>query len=179
MDDQAGTDTQARRLPKAGCKCVLHDVASTAKTGHTQIRRLRDQFEAGDVVTVTRIDLLARSTSDLFTIVKQIVDARTQSRTLAEPWSNTGTERLMIAVLIRGRRTWSVALSAAPARRTDQPGEGAGGRPPKLAPLKQNEARRRAAGTTLAELAKRYNVGPVTNSGLSPQQGGRCGTVCA
>ena len=34
----------------------------------------------GDVVTVTRIDRLARSTFDLFAIVKQIVDAKAQFR---------------------------------------------------------------------------------------------------
>jgi hypothetical protein len=53
------------------------------------------------VVTVTRIDRLARSTFDLFAIVKQIVDAKAQFRPLAEPWADTGTStsRLMIAVL--------------------------------------------------------------------------------
>jgi DNA invertase Pin-like site-specific DNA recombinase len=53
------------------------------------------------VVTVTRIDRLARSTFDLFAIVKQMVDAKAQFRSLAEPWADTGTStgRLMIAVL--------------------------------------------------------------------------------
>ena len=40
----------------------------------------------GDVVTVTRIDRLVRSTFDLFAIVKQIVDAKGQFQSLAEPW---------------------------------------------------------------------------------------------
>jgi DNA invertase Pin-like site-specific DNA recombinase len=55
----------------------------------------------GDVVTVTRIDRLARNTFDLFAIVKQIVDAKAQFGSLAEPWADTGTStgRLMIAVL--------------------------------------------------------------------------------
>src|SRR5215468_4244656 len=55
----------------------------------------------GHVVTVTRIHRLARSTFDLFAIVKQIVDAKAQFRSLAEPWADTGTStgRLMIAVL--------------------------------------------------------------------------------
>jgi DNA invertase Pin-like site-specific DNA recombinase len=50
---------------------------------------------------VTRIGCLARSTFDLFAIVKQIVDAKAQFRSLAEPWADTGTStrRLMIAVL--------------------------------------------------------------------------------
>ena len=43
----------------------------------------------GDVVTVTRIDRLARSTFDLFGIVKRIVDAKAQFRSLAEPWADT------------------------------------------------------------------------------------------
>ena len=53
------------------------------------------------MVTVTRIDRLARSTFDLFAIVKQIVEAKAQFRSLAEPWADTGTStgRLMIAVL--------------------------------------------------------------------------------
>jgi DNA invertase Pin-like site-specific DNA recombinase len=53
------------------------------------------------VVTVTRIDRLARSTFDLFGIVKRIADAKAQFRSLAEPWADTGTStgRLMLAVL--------------------------------------------------------------------------------
>ena len=55
----------------------------------------------GDVVTVTRVDRLARSIFDLFEIVKQIRDAGAQFRSLAESWADTGTStgRLMIAVL--------------------------------------------------------------------------------
>ena len=53
---------------------------------------------SGDVVTVTRIDRLARSTFDLFAIVKHIVDAKAHFRSLAEPWADTGTST-MIAVL--------------------------------------------------------------------------------
>ena len=54
---------------------------------------------AGDVVMVTRIGRLARSTFDLFAIVKQIVDAKAQFRSLAEPRADTCTGRLMIALL--------------------------------------------------------------------------------
>jgi DNA invertase Pin-like site-specific DNA recombinase len=54
----------------------------------------------GDVVTVTRIDRLARSTFDLLAIVKRIVDAKAQFRSLAEPWADSSsTGRLMLAVL--------------------------------------------------------------------------------
>jgi DNA-binding CsgD family transcriptional regulator len=42
------------------------------------------------------------------------------------------------------------------------------GRPPSLTPQQQKEARRRAQGETLIELAKSYNVGKSTISRLGP-----------
>jgi DNA invertase Pin-like site-specific DNA recombinase len=54
-------------------------------------RELLKAIAPGDVVMVTRIDRLARSTFDLFAIVKQIVDAKGQFRSLAEPWADTAT----------------------------------------------------------------------------------------
>jgi DNA invertase Pin-like site-specific DNA recombinase len=118
----------------------------------------------GDVVPVTRIDRLARSTFDLFGIVTRIVDAKAQFRSLAEPWADTGTRtgRLMLAVLggladverdlIRTRT--AEGRSHAKARGQQM------GRPPTLTPEQQKEAsRRRAEGATLDELARSYNVG--------------------
>jgi DNA invertase Pin-like site-specific DNA recombinase len=113
---------------------------------------------------------LARSTFDLFAIVKQIVDAKGQFRSLAEPWADTaastGPGRLMIAVLggladverdlIRTRT--AEGRSRAKARGQHM------GRPPQ----QQKEARRRRAeGATLKELAKSYNVGRSTISRLA------------
>src|SRR3954453_22965749 len=72
-----------------------------ARAGRRELLRMLDRLTPGDVVTVTRIDRLARSTFDLFAIVKCIVDPGGQFRSLAEPWADTGTStgRLMIAVL--------------------------------------------------------------------------------
>ena len=50
-----------------------------------ELLKLLAALAPGDVVTVTRIDRLARSTFDLFGIVKRIVDAKAQFRSLAEP----------------------------------------------------------------------------------------------
>jgi DNA invertase Pin-like site-specific DNA recombinase len=61
--------------------------------------KLLKALAPGDVVTVTRIDRLARSTFGPFAIVKGIVDAGGQFRSLAEPWADTSTStgRLMIS----------------------------------------------------------------------------------
>src|SRR5205823_3496832 len=138
-----------------------------------ELLKLLKSLEPGDVVTVTRIDRLARSTFDLFAIVKQIVDSKAHFRSLAEPWADTGTStgRLMIAVLggladverdlIRTR----TAEGRDRARRRGQHM----GRPPLLTPVQRAEAcRRRAEGATLAELARSYDVSPSTISRLTP-----------
>ncbi len=72
-----------------------------ARLDRRELLRLLRAIGPGDVVTVTRIDRLARSKFDLFAIVKQSVDAKARFRSLAEPWADTGTStgRLMIAVL--------------------------------------------------------------------------------
>jgi DNA invertase Pin-like site-specific DNA recombinase len=62
-----------------------------ARPDRRDLETMLDKLAPGDVVTVTRIDRLARSTFDLFGIVKRIVDAKAQFRSLAEPLADTGT----------------------------------------------------------------------------------------
>ncbi len=164
-------DAQLEQLRADGCSKIYREKASGAQPDRRELLRLLNAVTSGDVVTVTRIDRLARSTFDLFGIVKRIVDAGAQFRSLAEPWADTSTStgRLMIAVLggladverdlIRTR----TAEGRARARARGQPM----GRPPKLTPAQQREARqRRAEGATLEELAKSYNVARATISRL-------------
>src|ERR1700758_1429461 len=125
-----------------------------------------DRLAPGDVVMVTRIDRLARSTFDLFAIVKQIVDAKAQFRSLAEPWADTGTSpgRLMIAVLggLADVERDLIRTRTAEGRSRAQKRGQRMGRKPKLTEAQQAEARnRRAEGATLAELARSYGVGKV------------------
>jgi DNA invertase Pin-like site-specific DNA recombinase len=120
-------------------------------------------------VRVTRIDRLARSTSDLFGIVKRIVDAKAQSRSLAEPWagSTSSTGRLMLAVLagLADVERDLIRTRTAEGRGRAKAQGKAMGRPPSLTPGQQNEAiRRRAQGATLEELARSYNVRRATIS---------------
>jgi DNA invertase Pin-like site-specific DNA recombinase len=94
-------DAQLEQLRGAGCTKIYRENVTGAHSDRRELLRLLNGLAPGDVVTVTRIDRLARSTFDLFAIVKQIVDAKAQFRSLAEPWADTGTStgRLMIAVL--------------------------------------------------------------------------------
>ena len=159
-------DSQLDQLRAAGCgsRNIYREKVTGARADRRELLRMLDCLAPGDVVTVTRIDRLARSTFDLFEIVKRIVDAKAQFRSLAEPWADTGTStgRLMIAVLggladverdlIRTRTAEGRSRAKAQGRHM--------GRPPSLTSAQRKEAtRRRAQGATLAELADSYNVG--------------------
>jgi DNA invertase Pin-like site-specific DNA recombinase len=164
-------DAQLEQLKAAGCARIYREKATGARADRKELLRMLKSLAAGDMVTVTRIDRLARSTFDLFAIVKQIADAGARFCSLAEPWADTGTStgRLMLAVLggladverdlIRTRT--AEGRSRAKARGQHM------GRPPALTPQQQAEARkRRAEGATLKELAQSYNVGRATISRL-------------
>ena len=94
-------DAQLEQLRKEGCNPIYREKASGAQPTRRELLLMLKALGSGDVVTVTRIDRLARSTFDLFAVVKQIVDAGAQFRSLAEPWADTATStgRLMIAIL--------------------------------------------------------------------------------
>src|SRR3954453_23297167 len=164
-------DAQLEQLRKEGCGKICREKASGAQPDRRELLRLLKAVAPGDVVTVTRIDRLARSPFGLFAIVKQIVDAGGQFRSLAEPWADTATStgRLMIAVLggLADVERDLIKTRTAEGRAGAKPGGQAMGRPPKLTSQQQAEARRRRAeGATLAELAKGYNVGMATISRL-------------
>jgi DNA invertase Pin-like site-specific DNA recombinase len=157
-------DSQLEQLRKAGCgsRNIYREKATGARPDRRELNRMLRRLAPGDVVTVTRIDRLARSTFDLFGIVKRIVDAKAQFRSLAEPWadSTSRTGRLMLAVLggladverdlIRTRTAEGRSHATAQGK--------AMGRPRSLTPAQEKEAtRRRAQGATLKELADSYD----------------------
>src|SRR6202007_919570 len=166
-------DSQLEQLRKAGCsrRNIYRAKVTGTRAARRELNRMLGKLASGDVVTVTRIDRLARSTFDLFAIVKQIVDAKAQFRSLAEPWADTGTStgRLMIAVLggLADVERDLIRTRTAEGRSRAQKRGQHMGRPRKLTAAQQAEARRRRAeGATLAELARSYRVGKSTISRL-------------
>jgi DNA invertase Pin-like site-specific DNA recombinase len=61
---------------------VFRQVASGAKTDRAQLRRVLDQLDACDVLMVTRLDRLARSTRDLLNTLAAITGKKAGLRSL-------------------------------------------------------------------------------------------------
>jgi DNA invertase Pin-like site-specific DNA recombinase len=72
--DGQSVAAQVAALRKHGAGTVFREVASGAKTDRAQLRRLLGQLDAGDVLIVTRLDRLTRSTRDLLSTLAAIAD---------------------------------------------------------------------------------------------------------
>ena len=65
-------DAQVAQLKAAGAKTVFREKVSGASSQRQQLARLMRSLSKGDVVYVTRLDRLARSTRDLLNVLAAI-----------------------------------------------------------------------------------------------------------
>jgi DNA invertase Pin-like site-specific DNA recombinase len=79
----------------------LRETASGARADRAQLRRYIGQIAKGDVLTVTRLDRLARSARDLLNMLAAITAKGAGFRSLHDTWADATTEhgRLMLTVL--------------------------------------------------------------------------------
>jgi DNA invertase Pin-like site-specific DNA recombinase len=171
--DGQSVEAQTRQLTKAGCKKVFREIASGARTDRAQLRKVLDQLGDGDVLMVTRLDRLARSTRDLLNTLAAITDKGAGFRSLGDTWADTTTAhgRLMLTVL-GGLAEFERALIRARTSESRERAKAQGvkmGRPPKMTPHQTKEAlRRRDAGEPMRAIARSYNVSHSTISRLKP-----------
>jgi DNA invertase Pin-like site-specific DNA recombinase len=80
---------------------VFRETASGARADRPQLRRALAELAAGDVLFVTRLDRLARSTRDLLNTLTAIADRGARFRSLGDAWADTTTAhgRLILTVL--------------------------------------------------------------------------------
>jgi DNA invertase Pin-like site-specific DNA recombinase len=117
----------------------------------------------GDVLLVTRLDRLARSTRDLLNVLDAISKAGGAFKSLADAWADTTTPhgRLMLTVLggLAEFERELIKARTGEGRKRAQANGVRFGRKPKLSPHQRAEIlKRRANGDTLAVLAASYGV---------------------
>jgi DNA invertase Pin-like site-specific DNA recombinase len=175
--DGQSVAAQVAALNAAGAGKVFREVASGAKTDRSQLSRAIGALGAGDVLMVTRLDRLARSTRDLLNTLAAITDRKAGFRSLADAWADTTIShgRLMLTVL-GGLAEFERDLIRARTGEGRERARARGvkmGRPPKLTPHQQREAiRRRDRGReSLADIGRSYNVSAATISRLPMAHG--------
>jgi DNA invertase Pin-like site-specific DNA recombinase len=168
-----GQDLAARvaELMAAGAAKVFKEKVSGAKTDRAELAKLIRRLEPGDVLIVTRLDRLARSTRDLLNVLATVGEHEAGFRSLRDAWADTTTPhgRLMLTVLgglaeferelIRARTGDGRARAKARGVKF--------GRPAALTPHQRAEALQRLAmGEVQADLARSYGVSQATISRL-------------
>jgi len=164
-------DDQLVQLKAAGCVKVFREKVSGAKAERVQVAKAVAALEEGDILIVTRLDRLARSTRDLLNILDAIAKRKAGFKSLADTWADTTTShgRLMLTVLgglaeferdlIRARTRSGRARAVANGVKM--------GRKPKLTVHQRGEAlARRDAGESESSIARSFNVNQSTISRL-------------
>jgi len=171
--DGQSVAAQVAALQDAGAGKVWREVASGAQTDRAQLRRAIAALEPGDVLMVTRLDRLARSTRDLLNTLATITGRGAGFRSLGDAWADTTTPhgRLMLAVLgglAEFERDLIRARTGEGRARAKARGQSLG-RPHKLTLHQRREAiRRRESGAeSLAEIGRAYDVSAATISRLT------------
>ena len=169
--DGQSVAAQVEALAAAGFDRVFRETASGTKSNRDQLRRAIAALDEGDVLMVTRLDRLARSTRDLLNTRALIADRKAGFRSLADAWAGTTTPHgwLMLTVLgglaeferelIRARTADGRARAKANGVRL--------GRRFRLTPhLRREAASRKANGEPVRVIARSNNVSAATISRL-------------
>ena len=154
---------QLEALKAAGAETIYREKISGTRADRPQLAKLMAALKASDTVIVTKIDRLGRSTRELLELIERIGKAGAAFRSLGDPlFDTTSSQGKLMATLLAAIAEFERDLIR------ERTGDGRKramakgvkfGRKPKLSDYQRAEAiKRRAAGETLAEIAKSYAV---------------------
>ena len=161
-------EMQVEALKKAGCERIFAEKASAKSTdGRPEFKRLMKALNPGDVVVVTKLDRLARSSRDLLNILHDLKEGSCGFVSLGDAWCDTTSDVGQLVVTIMSgiaefERKLILSRTEAGIAKAREQGKKFG-RPFALdVGQKRKIAERYAAGETMARLAADYEVGEAT-----------------
>lgn len=158
---------QIAELENVHCAKIFSEKVSGAKSDRSELAKLLNKLQSGDVLVVTRLDRLARSTRDLLNVIAAVSERGAAFKSLKDAWADTTTPhgRLMLTVLgglAEFERELIRARTGEGRKRAIERGARFG-RPNKLTPHQRQEALARlSAGESQADVARTYAVDPAT-----------------
>jgi len=169
--DSQSLQAQQSALEAAGAERIFAEKVSGTVTDRRQLAKAIASLNAGDVLLVTRLDRLARSTRHLLNVLATISEKGAGFRSLADAMIDTTSAhgKLIIAVLAalaEFERSMILARTDEGRRRAQARGVRFG-RKPKLSAFQISEAvARRANGEPLTDIGRSYGVSHSTISRL-------------
>jgi len=169
--DGQSLEAQQASLKAAGAEKIFAEKISGAITDRKALAKALAAIGSGDILLVTRLDRLARSTRDLLNVLDGVSKAGAKFKSLADAWADTTTPHgeLMITILA-GLATFERHLINARTSEGRKRAQANGirfGRPLKLSAFQIREAlARKEAGETLSDIGRSYGVSQSTISRL-------------
>lgn len=162
-------DAQLDQLRAIGCDPIFKETMSGARGDRPEMRKALDALSEGDVLIITRLDRLARSTRDLLDIVHTIETRGAKLNALADSWADTTTPTgKLILTVLGGLAEFERSLIAERTAEGRQRAKAAGrrlGRPPKLTRFQRDAVHKmRSSGKDNAEIARIVGVSRSTIS---------------
>src|SRR6478672_10874800 len=154
---------QLEALTAAGATTIYREKISGARADRPQLAKLMATLKPSDVAAVTKLDRLGRSTRELLDLIERIGKAGASFRSLGDPlWDTSSSQGRLLSTMLAAIAEFERELIR------ERTGEGRKramasgvkfGRKRKLSDYQRQEAiKRRAAGETLASIAKSYAV---------------------
>ena len=160
---------QIAELKAANCEKICQEKISGAKADRKQLARLVGVLAKGDLLIVTRLDSLARSTLHP---METITKAGAAFKSLGDAWVNTTTAQGRLLVTILGslaefERHLIHSRTSEGRKRAIARGVVMGRKPKLTSHQKKDAIRRRRAGENLVDIGRSYNVSHSTISRLT------------
>jgi DNA invertase Pin-like site-specific DNA recombinase len=168
--------SQVEALTAAGAEKIFKEKVTGARADRPQLAKMLATIASTDVLIVTRLDRLARSTRDLLDIVEALKEQGAAFRSLGDQWADTTTPhgRLMLTVLgglAEFERELIRARTGEGRARAKARGQHMGRRPTLNADQQRMALKALVDGTaTQADLARLLNVSQSTISRLAAKE---------
>jgi DNA invertase Pin-like site-specific DNA recombinase len=154
---------QIEALKAAGAATIFKEKVSGVRADRPQLAKLMAALQAGDIVVVTKLDRLGRSTRELLDLIERIGKTGAAFRSLGDPlWNTSSSQGRLLSTLLAAIADFERDLIR------ERTGEGRKramangikfGRKRKLSDYQRAEAiKRRGDGESLTSIAKSYGV---------------------
>ena len=164
---KTSTDSASASPQPDAKSCSFEEKLSGAKRNRPKLKRLIEQLRKDDVLVVTRLDRLARSTSELLRIAERLTEKNAGLQSLDEPWADTTSPSgRMVMTIFAGIAEFERTLIISRTNEGRLAAKARGvtfGRPKKMR-LDQQELARELVrdGKSISAVARTFNVHPAT-----------------